>query len=210
MSRQSIALAAIVVLSIPSLLYAQGTRITGISPGAARRGEVVTISGRGFGALNVSVKVGGIDAEVIAANGNQVTFRVPERAPFGPVSIAAANPGGRSDSLAFRVLEGILLLGAASARVLDAAFDMPPVGVGDADVRNGIIFTRLDLYLAAGATVGQVNAALLAVDGGNVTMPLRRAGLTNRAPAPRRCRRPSARRQQAQLDERRHHSRRHR
>jgi hypothetical protein len=44
--------------------------------------------------------------------------------------------------------------------------------------------TRLDLHLAADATVGQVNAALQAVNGGIVTMMRGRATLTIAVPRP--------------------------
>lgn len=165
---QTLALLAMVCIA-PST-WAQGVSIDDISPKSARRGETVTINGRGFGALNVQVTVGGSSAPLLSANGNQVTFRVPEGVKPGLTQVTARNPGFQAGSIAFRMLEGILLPGNASAPVKDATFDIPPVAVGEDEIQNGILLTRLDLRMAPNAAVGVLNNALVLVEGGIVSM----------------------------------------
>jgi subtilase family protein len=65
---------------------------------------------------------------------------------------------------------GVLLEGPADMLAVDATVDMPPVGVDESQIENGIIMSRLDVRFAPGATVGQVNAALALVQGGIVSM----------------------------------------
>jgi hypothetical protein len=158
-------------LSGASLAGQRAGAIETIAPAAARVGDPVTITGRGFGAFNVQVSVGGVPAPVLSANGNRVTFRVPEHAPSGATQVIAVNPGGHSGSIGFHVIQGILLPGDASARMKDAVFDLHPAldASGD-EVVDGIIMTGLEVRFAGDATVGQVNAALLAVNGGIVGM----------------------------------------
>jgi hypothetical protein len=57
--------------------------ITSISPTSARHGETVTINGRGFGAFNMQVTVGGVPVFLLSANGKQATFRIPDAAAAG-------------------------------------------------------------------------------------------------------------------------------
>lgn len=66
--------------------------------------------------------------------------------------------------------QGVLLQGDPGGLAIDATTDMPPVGVDAGEIQDGVILTRLDLNLAPGATVGQVNAALQSVNGGVVSM----------------------------------------
>jgi hypothetical protein len=66
--------------------------------------------------------------------------------------------------------EGVLLQGDSAAKALDTLLDMPPVGVSADKVQDGIILTRLDVFLNPAATVGQLNAALKNVQGSIVTM----------------------------------------
>ena len=63
-----------------------------------------------------------------------------------------------------------LLEGDPAAPAQAATFDMPPVGVDQSEIENGIIMTRLDVRFAPGATVSQVNNALALVEGRIVTM----------------------------------------
>ena len=142
--------------------------IDGITPAAARHGGTVTIDGKGFGAKNVQITVAGIAAQVLTATGNQATFLVPAAAPAGATVVTATNPGGHSGSIAFRVLEGILLTGTGPA--LAATSDMPPVGVDHSLIQNGVFLTRIDVTFAPGATVDQINQALAKVQGGIVSM----------------------------------------
>jgi hypothetical protein len=66
--------------------------------------------------------------------------------------------------------EGVLLQGESSTLAKDQVIDMAPVGVSADKVQDGVILTRLDLFLDPGATVGQLNAALIRVQGSIVTM----------------------------------------
>jgi hypothetical protein len=162
-------LAALLLLaSVPA--HAQAARIVCISPAVARPGDTVTIDGNGFGAHNVQIEVGGVRATVLTANGHQVTFRVPDGVAPGSVLVTATNPGGRSGTIALRVIDGILLSGRANASAARALTSVPPVPVDGDAIDNGVILTRLAVRLTPNATVGQVNAALARVNGGIVTM----------------------------------------
>ena len=110
-------------------VFAQAARIVCISPATARSGDTVTIDGNGFGAHNVQIEVGGVRATVLAANGHQVTFRVPDTVAPGNVLVTATNPGGRSGTITLRVLEGMLLSGRANASAASALTSVPPVPV---------------------------------------------------------------------------------
>ena len=142
----------------------QAAQIVTIAPASGRAGDRVTIAGTGFGALNVGVTVGGIPAEILAANGYQVTFIVP-RVAGGPTTVVATNPGGRIGSIGFQVIGGVLLPGDPNSLAKDAIFDLPPVAAPQSDIEAGIIMTRLDVRVAPTATVGEVNAALARVSG---------------------------------------------
>jgi hypothetical protein len=148
----------------------QGTRIDTISPASGRVGDRVTITGTGFGANAVQVTVGGVRAAIVAAAGTRVTFVVPAGTSAGTVPVTVQNPGGRTSSIGFTVLAGVLLSGTPATPLSAALLDLPPVGVDPADVENGIIMTRLGARLAYDATVGQVNAALSRIGAGIVTM----------------------------------------
>jgi hypothetical protein len=161
---------AFVGFAIAPPVQAQAAQIDEISPAAARRGEMVTIHGIGFGAGNVQITVGTVRAEVVSATGNQAMFLVPQGSPPGATRVTATNPGGREGSIAFKVLEGILLNGNPTARAVDVTFDLAPIAVDASRVLNGVIMTRLDVHLLPDASVADVNAALRAVDGGIVTM----------------------------------------
>ena len=168
--RLALLIAFVGLVAVPPAAVAQAVQIDGISPAAARRGEAVTIHGIGFGAANVYITVGGIAATVLTAAGSQATFRVPDGAPLGTTIVSAMNPGGRAGTIGLRVLEGVLLPGNPSSPVRAATFDMPPVRVPTAQIEHRIIMTRLDVRFAADATIGQINSALVGVDGGIVSM----------------------------------------
>jgi len=114
----------------------------------------------------VRVTVGGVPAPVIEATGSRVTFRVPEGVPQGTTTVTAINPGGQSGSIAFHIIEGVLLSGAASALASSAETLRLPTSANRDDIDDGLILTRLGVRITPDATVGQINAALLAVDGG--------------------------------------------
>src|SRR5215831_10658428 len=86
-------------------LAAEASRIDSIAPSCASVGADVMITGIGFGANNVSIKVGDIPAQVVAANGHSATFVVPEGVHLGPTTVTATSPGGHTGSIAFRVCD---------------------------------------------------------------------------------------------------------
>jgi hypothetical protein len=85
------------------LAYARAGRIDSVSPTSGSTGQVVTITGNGFGAGNVRITIGGVAVQLLSATGRSATFRVPAGLPPGPTTIVATNPGGHTGSIAFRV-----------------------------------------------------------------------------------------------------------
>jgi hypothetical protein len=104
---RSLALTAALVLTSALSAFAQAARIDTISPGMARPGDQVTITGNGFAGQNVRITVGAIPARVVSAVGTSATFVVPDGALIGLTTVTATNSGGRSGSIAFRVLLGL-------------------------------------------------------------------------------------------------------
>jgi hypothetical protein len=179
----ALAVAAIVLASTPrALAQPRAGAIDSVSPAAARTGELVTVRGRGFGALNVRIMLGGVPAQVVAASGSQVTLRVPVGVRSGPTQIIATNPGGQSGSIAFLMLDGILLPGDARAPALPAITNLAPPGVNDSDLQDGVILTQLDVFFSRDATIGDVNAVLVRIDGGIVSMLAGSAALSIAVP----------------------------
>jgi len=88
--------------------------ISSIAPAEARPDDIVTINGNGFGGPNVKVTVGGVQAKVVTATGNKVTFTVPRGLYPGPTTVTAANPGGNGGAIGFRVLLGFSVDSAAT------------------------------------------------------------------------------------------------
>jgi hypothetical protein len=72
----------------------------------------------------------------------------------------ATNPGGFAASIPFQILGDGLLPGSVNALAKDAVFDVPPAPVQEIDIEGGVIMTRLDIWVAPAATVGEVNSAL--------------------------------------------------
>ncbi len=107
--------AVLLSLACPSIVFAQAARIDTIVPAQAGPGDIVTITGNGFGARNVQIAVGGVPARVVNATGNWVSFAVPPRAPIGDTTVTATNPGGRRGSVRFHVLLGFTLDTSATA-----------------------------------------------------------------------------------------------
>lgn len=79
------------------------SRLSAITPGCAGPGETVAIEGRGFGAKNVSITVGGLSAEVLQATGHSAEFVVPAESQPGVTTVTAVNPGGQGGSIDFQV-----------------------------------------------------------------------------------------------------------
>ncbi len=75
-------------------------QITSISPFCATIGDTVVITGNGFGAHNITIKVGGVEAQVISATGNKAKFIVPAGVVAGMTTVTATNPGGQTGSIA--------------------------------------------------------------------------------------------------------------
>ena len=82
-------------------------RITSIAPSCVNVGEQVVLTGSGFGAQNVTVKVNTLTATVISATGNRVTFLVPTGVTPGVATVTATNPGGQSGSIALRIRNAV-------------------------------------------------------------------------------------------------------
>src|SRR5881296_1734952 len=93
-------LLALALLGRPPLAHATGA-ITSITPACAATGSDVVITGRGFGAPNVTITVGGVPAQVLNATGYRVTFVVPAGMPSGVTAVKSMNPGGLTGSSPF-------------------------------------------------------------------------------------------------------------
>jgi len=92
--------------SYQSTVWAAASQISSITPSCAGPGEQVTITGNGFGAHNVVIKVSGVQAQLVSAVGNRATFIVPTGTPSGVTTVTATNPGGHTGSIAFRLKGG--------------------------------------------------------------------------------------------------------
>ena len=99
-------------------------KIDSISPAVADRGELVTISGRGFGAGNLEATIAGERMELVSATGSRATFRVPRLGAVGDVVVEARNPGGHVGRIGLQVRFD----GHAEAVVDDSAAVSTPVG----------------------------------------------------------------------------------
>src|SRR3990170_1185480 len=104
-------LASVIMLSLTMAAIAAGPalgapaplKLTSISPAVADRGELVTITGGGFGARNLEVSVGGDRVELVSATGSRANFRVPALGAVGDVVVVARNPGGITGRIGLRV-----------------------------------------------------------------------------------------------------------
>jgi hypothetical protein len=76
-------------------------------PCAVPGSEAGYIEGTGFGAENVTIRVGGIEAEVIAATGMDASFIVPAEglSPGDEIEVVVENPGGRLATINWAVCE---------------------------------------------------------------------------------------------------------
>jgi phage baseplate assembly protein gpV len=145
-------------------------RIIKIKPAIGRPGDLVTITGDDIGEFHVRITLGGISANIVSVAENRVTFVVPAGVPAGAETVVVTTPRGRHGSITFQVLEGVLLTGKAKAPASSALVNIPPVPVDGTQIENGVIMTRLSVRLTPDSTVAQVNAALISVNGGIVTM----------------------------------------
>ena len=80
-------------------------RIDGIVPSCAGQGDRIAVTGIGFGAHNVEIRVGGIPTRVLAATGHGAIFVVPAGLQPGFTAVTVRNPGARREpaTIAFQV-----------------------------------------------------------------------------------------------------------
>src|SRR5690349_1694328 len=117
--------AALICLAAISLVAApQGPHVSTILPSAGRSGDVVTITGGGFGALNATVTVGGRTATVLTAAGDRLTFIVPPGLPPGLAAVTVTNPGRGAATIGFQVLVSVYLSGCQACPAIQAVFDL--------------------------------------------------------------------------------------
>jgi hypothetical protein len=139
----------------------KAARIDSISPASARVGDEVTITGNGFGAINVRITVGGVAAQIVAANGHAVTFRVPEGLQAGATLVTATNPGGHKGQLSFTVLPPLITVSLDTAAAETA---LVPRGGGTVTTlgRNGISYA---LTIPADALIDDTEITITPVTG---------------------------------------------
>ena len=78
-------------------------RIDTIAPVAGRQGDVVTVTGLGFSASSVRVKVGTTAAAVVDSTRTKVRFKVPTGLPPGPTTVTVINPNNHTGSIPFSI-----------------------------------------------------------------------------------------------------------
>jgi hypothetical protein len=148
---------------------APAASIRSIEPVCAAPGATGRIRGIGFGPGGLRVTVGGVQAQLVAATGTDVTFLVPSGAPQGPVEVQAINPGGHVGRVPWVVARpgGCVLLGGdTTSSALEAIHDLysgrtvrPEEISTDA---NGARTARtvLEIWFAEETTVEELNALL--------------------------------------------------
>ena len=103
-----------------------------------------------------TLSFGDVAAGVTAASQDTFTIRQDRTLPFSP------------GNLVWSV--GVRLAGEPSALAHDAITTLPPVGVEPIDIAEGVILTRLDVFLAPDSSSSDVNAALDSVGARIVSM----------------------------------------
>jgi hypothetical protein len=111
----------------------QAARIDTVSPAQAAAGQIVTITGGGFGGRNVRITVGATAADVVSATGSRVSFVVPGGVACGPTVIRATNPGGHSGQIAFSACALVNL-----APVVDAGPDLTVMSPNAASLKGSV------------------------------------------------------------------------
>jgi hypothetical protein len=135
-------------------------RIESVSPAAARPGEAVKITGRGFGAKNARVTVGTRPAAIISASGNAIVFRVPALAAPGLTRVSVRNPGGQGGAIDFTVIgTGPQVAGQDDARRSSAVVSSEG-GVVATTSAGGVTFS---LEVPPGALAGSTLVSLTPV-----------------------------------------------
>ncbi|WP_305910466.1 S8 family serine peptidase (plasmid) [Methylomarinum sp. Ch1-1] len=92
--------------SFPHEVFAEGFRppsVSSIMPACGAPGEEVTISGYGFGAMNLDISVSGAGAEILEATGHDALFVIPAEINPGMTKVIATNPGGQTGEIDFQV-----------------------------------------------------------------------------------------------------------
>jgi uncharacterized protein (TIGR03437 family) len=80
--------------------------ITKLKPASGKRGSAVTLSGSGFGAAQgtSSVRFGAkACTKCVSWSDTQIKCRVPAKAKYGAVKVAATTAGGTSNAVSFKV-----------------------------------------------------------------------------------------------------------
>lgn len=98
--------------------------------------------------------------------------------------LLGACSGGGGGNTGSNVSEAVLLEGDPASPAVNATKDLLAGGAQNSDIDNGIILTRVIMYLTPGATVDQINAAITQVGGRIVTMLAGTPALTIEIPRP--------------------------
>jgi hypothetical protein len=90
--------------------YVAGTPSTpevgNLDPVMGRTGDVVDLTGKGFGSTTGTVTVGGTSATVDYWTDGEINFEVPSGAPTGTEQVVVTTGGGSSNGIAYNVLSG--------------------------------------------------------------------------------------------------------
>ena len=82
-------------------------QVGNVDPVMGRSGDVVAVTGRGFGTTTGTVTVGGVSATVGYWSDGEVDFTVPSTAPTGTQQVVVnKSGGGSSNGIAYNVLSG--------------------------------------------------------------------------------------------------------
>jgi len=131
-------------------------------PACAAVGDRVTMPGTGLGALNVAVRVAGIPATVVAANGHDATFIVPGGVPLGTATVVASNPGSHTTTNTLRICDLLAPEGWSGWWEIIATYRDPGTGR----------ITRVDdatAFISAGELLGAGAVANFATCAGSVS-----------------------------------------
>ena len=132
---------------------------SGAMPGAGHGGTAAGHAGHGGADVDASVP---LDASVAGNAGESAGGTAGESGENGEAGAAGDSPTAPSGPT--------MLPGSPASPALAAITDLMPVPAADADVIDGTILTKLDVWLEDRATVGQVNAALAGIGARIVAM----------------------------------------
>jgi glycosidase len=109
-----------------------------IDPVMGRTGDVVAVTGKGFGTSTGTVTVGGTSATVSYWVDGEVDFTVPSGAPTGTQNVVVTKSGGgASNTIAYNVLSGVQIPVSMTVNNLTTSFgDNAYVTGNDAELSN--------------------------------------------------------------------------